>query len=125
MRKILLLLAILLVPIGTAFGQGTVTHVRSGGTLPALCSPTTGDVFFLTTPNPTIGLYACTATNSWALASGGAFGGSVSSVSLSLPSIFIVTGSPVATSGTLAPTLANQSSNTDFRVLTSGAPIVS
>ena len=42
-------------------------------------------------------------------ASGGA--GTVTSVGLSLPSIFSVSGSPVTTSGTLAGSLANQSAN--------------
>ena len=46
------------------------------------------------------------ALNSAVLASG-----TVTSVWLSLPSIFLVTGSPVTTSGTLAATLANQAAN--------------
>lgn len=40
--------------------------------------------------------------------------GSVSSVGLSLPSIFTVSGSPVTTSGTLTGTLANQNANIVF-----------
>ena len=51
-------------------------------------------------------------------ASGGS--GTVTSVGLSLPSIFTVTGSPVTTSGTLAGTLATQSANTIFAGPTSG-----
>jgi hypothetical protein len=39
-------------------------------------------------------------------------GGSVTSVALSLPSIFTVTGSPVTTTGTLTATLASQTANT-------------
>jgi hypothetical protein len=46
--------------------------------------------------------------------------GSVTSVGLSLPSIFLVSGSPVTTSGTLTGTLATQSANTFFRGPTSG-----
>lgn len=40
--------------------------------------------------------------------------GSVTSVALSLPSIFNVSGSPVTTTGTLTGTLANQTANTVF-----------
>ena len=59
-------------------------------------------------------------------------GASVSSVALSLPAIFTVSGSPVTTSGTLTATLASQTANTilaapngaagtpTFRVLASG-----
>lgn len=48
-------------------------------------------------------------------------GGSVTSVSLSLPSIFNVTGSPVTASGTLAATLASESANTILAGPASGA----
>jgi hypothetical protein len=41
-------------------------------------------------------------------------GGSVTSVALSLPSIFSVSGSPVTTSGTLTGTLTTQTANTVF-----------
>lgn len=44
----------------------------------------------------------------------------VTSVGLSLPSIFNVSGSPVTTTGTLTATLANQNSNTVFAGPTSG-----
>ena len=40
--------------------------------------------------------------------------GSVTSVALSMPSIFTVTGSPVTSTGTLAATLASQAANTVF-----------
>jgi hypothetical protein len=43
--------------------------------------------------------------------SGGGGSGTVTSVSLSLPNLFSVTGSPVTTSGTLTATLATQSAN--------------
>jgi hypothetical protein len=42
---------------------------------------------------------------------GGGGGGTVTSVGLSLPALFTVTGSPVTTSGTLTATLAAQSAN--------------
>ena len=47
-------------------------------------------------------------------------GGTVTSVALSLPAIFSVSGSPVTTSGTLTGTLATQSANTIFAGPTSG-----
>jgi hypothetical protein len=49
------------------------------------------------------------------------FGGSVTSVALSLPSIFSVSGSPVTESGTLTGTLATQSANRIFAGPLSGA----
>lgn len=47
--------------------------------------------------------------------------GSVSSVGLSLPSLFTVTGSPITSSGTLTGTLANQSAGQVFSGPASGA----
>lgn len=51
---------------------------------------------------------------------GGGGTGTVTSVGLSLPAIFSVSGSPVTTSGTLSATLANQNANTVFSGPTSG-----
>ncbi|HXJ93307.1 MAG TPA: hypothetical protein VMT20_10555, partial [Terriglobia bacterium] len=47
----------------------------------------------------------------WGSCSGSGGGGSVTSVGLSLPSIFNVSGTPVTSSGTLTGTLATQSAN--------------
>jgi hypothetical protein len=58
-----------------------------------------------------------TITGTWpnqtinATGGGGGGGGGVTSVGLSLPALFTVTGSPVTTSGTLTATLAAQSAN--------------
>jgi len=55
------------------------------------------------------------ATTGWVLDRIGAFGaGTVTSVGLSLPNIFSVSGSPVTSSGTLSATLATQSANAVF-----------
>lgn len=51
----------------------------------------------------------------------GSGSGTVSSVALSLPSIFTVSGSPVTNSGTLTGALASQSANTFFMGPASGA----
>ena len=61
-------------------------------------------------------------TNIVIAATGGGGGGSgtVTSVGLSLPGIFSVTGSPVTTSGTLTGSLANQSANTIWAGPTTG-----
>src|ERR1700722_7957682 len=48
--------------------------------------------------------------------------GTVTSVGLSLPSIFDVTGSPVTTSGTITATLAPENANTVFSGPSSGGP---
>lgn len=52
------------------------------------------------------------ADGTWAAPSGGS--GTVTSVGLSLPSIFSVSGSPVTTAGTLTGSLATQTANTLF-----------
>jgi len=54
--------------------------------------------------------------------SGGGGSGTVTSVGLSLPSIFSVSGSPVTVSGTLTGALVNQSANTFFAGPVSGSP---
>lgn len=51
---------------------------------------------------------------------GGAGGGSVTSVAMTVPSFLSVAGSPITGSGTLAVTLATQSANTIFAGPTSG-----
>lgn len=51
--------------------------------------------------------------------------GSVTSVGLSLPGIFAVTGSPVTTSGTLSGTLVSQSANTFFAAPSGAAGVPS
>lgn len=48
--------------------------------------------------------------------------GTVTSVALTMPSIFSVAGSPVTTSGTLAVTAANQTANTVYAGPASGVP---
>lgn len=50
--------------------------------------------------------------------------GSVTSVALSLPSIFTVTGSPITTNGTLTGTLNTQSANLVFAGPSSGGPAI-
>jgi len=58
--------------------------------------------------------------SAWRPKTVGSSSGTVTSVGLSLPGIFSVSGSPVTTSGTLSATLANQSANTFWAGPTSG-----
>ena len=52
------------------FGKATSTRpVKVDTALPPVCS--TGELFFLSTAKPGANLYACTATNAWALQTGG------------------------------------------------------
>lgn len=58
-----------------AWGQiqsNTARHIVWGASLPAHCTPNTGDVFFKTTA--TIGPYFCSATDTWTPMSGGGGG---------------------------------------------------
>lgn len=64
-------------------------------------------------------LVNCTGTVT-VIGSGGGGSGTVTSVALSLPAIFTVSGSPVTTSGTLSATLASQPANTVFSGPSSG-----
>lgn len=57
----------------------------------------------------------------WGCATLGAGTGTVTSVGLTLPAIFTVTGSPVTGSGTLAATLATETANTVWAGPTTGA----
>jgi hypothetical protein len=74
MKKLILLLLLL---SGIALGQGSPTRGNpydNGPSLPATCSPTAsqGALFFKT--SATIGLYQCTAVNTWTVVSGGGGG---------------------------------------------------
>jgi hypothetical protein len=114
-------------------GKGAFLGLSSGLTQTAAGTYTyTGTVTF----SGTTGLGAATATTpdlsddstrvattAWVLDKIDAFGaGTVSSVGLSLPNIFTVTGSPVTTSGTLSATLASQTANQVFAGPTTGSP---
>jgi len=105
-------------------GQSVITVI--GGASQAGLD--TISLFFGSSPNPP-GIRHNVATGqmefshnglTWASFGGGGGGGSVTSVGLSLPSIFSVSGSPVTTSGTLTGSLANQTANTIFAGPTSG-----
>ena len=75
MLKSQLIKSVLLVCILASYAHtqgGPASHVISGPTLPAKCSPKSGDIWVLTTNTPTGALYNCTATNTWTLAGGGA-----------------------------------------------------
>ena len=79
-------------------------------TLPATCA--VGQMVWNTTATAGQNLYLCTATNTWTQLIGSSATGTVTSVGLSMPGIFNISGSPVTTSGTLGVTLATQSANT-------------
>jgi hypothetical protein len=72
----------------------------------------------LGTGTPTISTFL-RGDGSWAATGAGI--GSVTSVALSLPNIFSVSGSPVTTTGTLTGTLATQTANTVFGGPTTGS----
>ena len=62
-----LTLALLLACASSAFAQGTATTIRYGTTLPATCTSGKGQYFSLTAAAPAVGLYSCTATNTWSI----------------------------------------------------------
>ncbi len=67
-KRLIPLLTILLCfsAISAQISSRTAFRVRYGASLPATCNATTGMVFFLNAG--AIGLYSCTATNTWAAA---------------------------------------------------------
>ena len=65
-------------------------------------------------------LVSCTGTVT-VIGSGGGGSGTVTSVALSMPAIFTVSGSPVTSSGTLTAALASQSANLVFAGPTTGS----
>ncbi len=69
---------------------------------------------------PTTGQVLSWNGSAWAPATAAAGGGTVTSVGLSLPAIFTVSGSPVTSSGTLTGTLVTQNANTVFAGPSSG-----
>jgi hypothetical protein len=76
----------------------------------AIVSPAAGLLIYQTDNTPGFYYYNGTA---WTTADNNS-GGTVTSVGISLPGIFSVSGSPVTTSGTLTGTLATQVANTIF-----------
>lgn len=96
--------------------------------------PLSGNLTALAATSGSNNIYYRSGTNTWstvAIGSGLTFttgtlastagGGSVTSVGLSLPGIFSLSGSPVTTSGTISASLANQSVNTFFAGPASGS----
>src|SRR5437667_10199454 len=71
MKKLVLIL--ILSMSASAQPSLTASHIRFGTTLPSVCNPSTGDVFFKTTA--TIGQYQCLTTNTWTAV--GSAGGAV------------------------------------------------
>ncbi|TWW01369.1 beta strand repeat-containing protein [Chitinophaga pinensis] len=115
-----------------AFSAGTGIGIAAGGVISALnttalwnASQLQGRNISTTAPANNYVLTWDNATSTWmpkAPAVGGS--GTVTSVGLSLPSIFTVTNSPVTTSGTLTATFNNQNQRLFFAspVWSNGAP---
>lgn len=102
--------------LSTYLGYGT------NASRPASVAPQTGGLAFWYSYD-TVALYIWdTNTSAWVAAPGGGGGsGTVTSVGLSLPAIFSVSGSPVTTTGTLTATLATQTANFVWAGPTTGA----
>jgi hypothetical protein len=131
MKRLILFIALLLIlpsPLAAQVGNfsrvvlnGTVVSVGSGSPESSVVgSP--GDVYIRT--NGTIYTKTSgTATNTgWTLIASGGGSGTVTSVGLTMPGIFSVSGTPVNASGTIVATLATQSANRVWAGPTTGSP---
>lgn len=116
LTKLLILFFLFYAAAHSALAQNpsAPSRVRYVSSLPATCNHATGEIAVLTSVSPTE-FYYCSALNTWTKL------GTVTSVGLSLPSIFSVSGSPVTTSGTLTAPLATQTANTIFSGPTTGS----
>lgn len=127
MRKLLFFLLSISFLVPGQIRQRSPTQSFAGAGLPgSIINSRYGDLYINTSTSL---MYVCTdvasfcdsvASGEWVLGGGGGLG-TVTSVALSLPAIFSVSGSPVTSSGTLTGTLASQSANLVFAA-PNGAP---
>src|SRR6185437_3862706 len=102
---------------------------NSSLTPPAIAQPLKSDAYGRYGFWAAAGTYwvqACSSTNLCkngyiTLAGSGTGSGTVTSVGLSMPAMFTITGSPITSSGTLTATLANQNANLVFAGPSSGS----
>lgn len=115
MKKILILLwcvfAFAVIAPSEALGQAVWDTPRYGSELPSSCNPNNRREALFYKFGTNRGLYHCTLAGIYELVTAAGGAGTVTSVGLSLPSIFTVTGSPVTGAGTLSATFANQLQN--------------
>lgn len=106
---------------GSVGGAITLNGSSSGSVTVRVPAAAGGTVFQLPSSNGTAGFVLTTdgaGNTSWL---NNAAGGTVTSVGLSMPGIFSVSGSPVTTTGTLTATLATQAANLVWSGPTTGA----
>ena len=107
-------------PTGATGTRGSLIYVASGA--PGTISGQLNNDLYINSANSYLyQLVGGTWTYQLTLGGGGGGSGTVTSVGLTLPGLFSVSGSPVTTSGTLSASLATQTANEVFAGPTSGS----
>ncbi len=106
LKTLALIFAMAGVSAAQSISSSTARHIGWGPTLPATCSPNTGDVFFKTAA--TIGSYQCLTANTWSVM-GGSGSGTVGSGTS--PQVAYYTGATTTGSSAGATATASQFRN--------------
>lgn len=98
------LIFILLIFSAPLFAQRPASRIRYGASLPAVCNPSAGDVFFRTTAP--VGIHNCTAANTWVA-------GALAAMSGTANILFGTTDADITTGNTGTPNILGISDMTN------------
>ncbi len=131
LKRLLVLIILLLLPSPLSAQVVNASRINLNGTWVTVgsASPESsvtgspGDLYIRTNGSLYIKATGSNTNTGWSLMAAGTSSGTVTSVGLSLPGTFAVSGSPVTTSGTLTASFASQSAKTFFAGPASGSAV--